>query len=61
MTRPTATDWLALRIPPAEKQQLREEARSAGVSMSVLVRINNMAAREQRKRQAELETIYPQS
>jgi hypothetical protein len=38
MTRPRATSWLALRILPAEKQQLREEARRHGITMSALLR-----------------------
>jgi hypothetical protein len=54
-----ATSELHVRIPPAEKEQLREEARRYGISMSALVRINNLTAAETRERAAELEKTYP--
>jgi hypothetical protein len=50
-----ATAQLHVRIPPAEKEQLREQARRYGISISALVRINN----ETRERAAEIEKTYP--
>jgi hypothetical protein len=50
---------LNLRIPPEEKQQLREEAASYGISMSALVRINNLTARESRERVELRRKAYP--
>ena len=55
-----ATERLHLRVPPAEKQQLRDEARRHGISMSALVRINNMTAKGQREREQVLQSMYPQ-
>jgi hypothetical protein len=57
MSRPKATEQLHVRIPEPEKQALREEARAHGISMSALVRINNMVAKAHRERAA----MYPQS
>jgi hypothetical protein len=57
MSRPKATEQLHVRIPPAEKQELREQARAAGISMSILVRINNRTAQRARL----VQSIYPQS
>jgi post-segregation antitoxin (ccd killing protein) len=61
MNRPRATAQLHVRIPPAEKQELREQARRYGVSMSALVRIEMLAAQRRRRREHELQLIYPQS
>jgi predicted HicB family RNase H-like nuclease len=57
MSRPRASEQLHVRIPPAEKQALREEARQHGVSMSALIRINNHTAQRARA----LQLVYPQS
>jgi predicted HicB family RNase H-like nuclease len=57
--RPRASSQLHLRIPPEEKAKLRAEARRHQVSMSALVRISVMAAREVREREAMLRETYP--
>jgi len=61
MSRPRATSQLHVRIPPSEKQAIREQARRYGISMSAFVRIEMMAGRERRQREAELRTVFPQS
>ena len=50
---------LHVRIPIEEKEQLRAEARRHNISMSALVRINNIAAREAREREAMKRRMYP--
>jgi Mobilization protein NikA len=60
MSRPLATEKLHVRIPPAEKQALREEARRHGISMSGLIRISVISARQARKRAEVMQIAYPQ-
>jgi predicted HicB family RNase H-like nuclease len=50
---------LHVRIPAEEKEQLRAEAQQHGISMSALVRINNIAARQAREREAMKRRMYP--
>jgi hypothetical protein len=59
MSRPRATDQLHVRIPPAEKAELAAEARRNRISMSALVRISIMTAREHRQRARHLKSMYP--
>jgi predicted HicB family RNase H-like nuclease len=54
-----ATAQLHVRIPPEEKEELQAEARRHQISMSALVRISVMAAREVREREAMLRETYP--
>jgi len=56
---PRATEQLRVRIPPEEKAELQAEARSHGISMSALVRISLMTARERREREAISRDMYP--
>jgi plasmid stability protein len=51
---------LHVRIPLDEKEELREEAARHGISMSALVRIDIIQARENRARQALKRQAYPQ-
>lgn len=48
-----------LRIPPDEKREPQDEASRYGISMSALVRINNLQARENREREAIKRGAYP--
>jgi hypothetical protein len=59
MSQPRATERLHVRIPHEEKQQLRDEARQHGISMSALIRINALTARERREREATMRELYP--
>jgi post-segregation antitoxin (ccd killing protein) len=58
MSRALATERLYVRIPPSEKQELREEARARAVSMSALARIDMNAGRERRRREALMSEVY---
>jgi hypothetical protein len=57
---PRVTAQLHLRITPAEKQALSEEARAHGISMSALIRLSVITAREVREREALKRQLYPQ-
>jgi predicted HicB family RNase H-like nuclease len=54
-----ATSQLHVRIPPEEKAELAAEAQRHGISMSALVRINVLTARERREREATSREMYP--
>jgi hypothetical protein len=47
------------RIPAHELEELKEEARRHGISVSALNRINNKVAREVRKREELRLKMYP--
>jgi predicted HicB family RNase H-like nuclease len=51
---------LNIRIPPDEKRELKHEASRHGISMSALVRINNLQARANREREAVRRRAYPE-
>jgi hypothetical protein len=50
---------LHVRIPVDEKEELRAEAAREGISMSALVRIDIIQAREWREREALKAQMYP--
>lgn len=49
-----------LRIPPEEKRELQDEAARHGITMSALIRINNIAARATREREELRRRMTPQ-
>ena len=53
------TVQLHVLLPADEKEELRAEADRHGVSMSALVRINNMQARAAREREELRRQAYP--
>lgn len=59
VSRPPATARLELRLPQAEKDELRAEARAHNISMAALVRINCLVAREHRAREELRQKAYP--
>lgn len=54
-----ATAQPHVRIPPEENPELAAEALRHGISMSAVVRINLMTARERREREATNREMYP--